>query len=121
MKRRFLFMLLVMTIAAVAASAQQQDPVMTRPQLLPLPKLAPVKLPIRPTTGLGCSPINDDWYREGTLLGTNSAGKVYGMPVDNMLCLVPDGAKTTRMPVKRTTLPEPMPNAFSGRVIQGRR
>ena len=121
MKRHFLFMILLITVATVAASAQQQDPVMTRSQLLPLPKIAPVKLPVRSTTGFACSPIKGEWNKDGVPHGANSLGKVYSMQPDNMLCLVPDGSGTTRMPVKRTKLSEQMPNAFSRRDQQGRR
>jgi hypothetical protein len=59
------------------------------------------------------SPSNKEWYHEGTVADFTSLGKVYRMPIDNMLCLVPDAAKTARMPVKKTRMPEPMPNAFS--------
>lgn len=121
MTHRFLFLIVLITVASIAASAQEQDPVMTRPQFRPFDKIAPVKLPVRPTTGFGCSPIIGNWYQEGTLLGSNSLGKLYRMPVDNSLCLVPDIVKTTRMPVKKTRMPEQMPNAFLRRNEQGRR
>jgi len=115
MKRRFLFMMVLMTITALTVSAQQQEPVMTRSQFTPFKKIAPVKLPVRPmgdTATTKRSSINDKYYQEGMLLGAGSLGKVYRMPVDNMLCLVPDNTKTTRMPVKKTKAPEQMPNGF---------
>jgi hypothetical protein len=60
-------------------------------------------------------PANKEWYHEGTLVDSGSPGKVYRMPVDNMICLVPDATKTARMPEKKSRMPEPMPNAFSWR------
>ena len=116
MKPRFIFTLLFIA-AGTAASAQQQEPVMTRSQFTTLP---PVKLSIRPTADtfalkrlLKDHPTNKEWYHEGTSVDSNSLGKGYRMPVDNMLCVVPDAAKNARMPVKKTRMPEPMPNAFS--------
>jgi hypothetical protein len=111
---------MLLVIAGTAASAQQQEPVMTRSQLIPFEKIPPVKLSARPssdTPTLKRSLINNlntkDWYNEETMVDSTSFGKVYRMPVDNMLCLVPDATKVSRMPVKKTQAPERMPNAFS--------
>jgi hypothetical protein len=114
---------MLLITAGTTASAQQQDPVMTRSQLMPFEKIPPVKLSVKPaadTASLKRSSINTDWYSDGTMVDANSLGKVYRMPVDNMLCLVPDATKTAQMPVKKTQAPERMPNAFSRRGSQGR-
>jgi len=128
MTHRFLFMMLLMTGVAVAASAQKQEPVMTRSQLKPFAKIPPVILPVRPladTATSNRSLVNGtyikNWYHESVLIDTISMGKVYRMAVDNMLCLVPDDAKTARMPVKKIKVPEQMPNAYWRRNEQGRR
>lgn len=121
MRYRFLFTMLLVT-AGTAVSAQQQEPVMTRSQLIPYEKIPSVKLSVRPTSDtptLKRSLINDphikDWYSGETMVDSNSLGRVYRMPVDNMLCVVPDATKASRMPVKKTRVPERMPNAFSRR------
>ena len=119
---RFLFMILLITVGALSASAQQQESVKTRSQLTPFGKVAPVKLPvwsIADTASPKRALTNDihikKWYHDGVLLNANSMGKVYSMPVDNMACLVPDNTRTSRMPVKKSKMPERMPNAFSNR------
>lgn len=121
MRYRFLFTMLLVT-AGTAVSAQQQEPVMTRSQLMPFEKIPPVKLSVRPssdTPTIKRSPINNtynkDWYNEETMVDATSLGKVYKMRVDNMLCLVPNATKIARMPVKKTQAPERMPNAYSRR------
>jgi hypothetical protein len=121
MRPYFLFTMLLIT-AGEAASAQQQEPVMTRSQLTPFEKIPPVKLSVRPASdtptikhSLINNPDTKDWYNEATMVDSTSLGKVYRMPVDNMLCLVPDATKASRMPVKKTQAPERMPNAFSRR------
>jgi hypothetical protein len=113
--------MLLITVAALTTYAQQ-EPVMTRSQLKPFEKIAPVKLSVRhitDTTIPKCAWINNkyikDWYYESIVVDSSSLGKVYRMPVDNMLCLVPDATKTARMPVKKIKAPEQMPNAFSRR------
>ena len=121
MRHRFLFTILLIT-AGAAASAQQQEPVMTRSRLMPLEKIPPVKLSVRPSSDtatpnrslLNYSHIKE-WYYDGMVVDSNSRGKVYRMPVDNMRCLVPYANKTAHMPVKKTQAPERMPNAFSRR------
>ena len=122
MNCRFLFMILLITVGALPASAQQQESVKTRSQLTPFGKIAPVKLPVRSmadTTSPKRALANDiyikKWYHDGVLLNANSMGKVYSMPVDNMACLVSDNTRISRMPVKKTKVPEQMPNAFSRR------
>jgi hypothetical protein len=119
MRYCFLFTIVLVT-AGTAVSAQQQEPVMTRSQLTPFEKIPPVHLLVGPTTDtttLKCSLITNsyikDRYYEDAMVESNSPGKVYRMPVDNMLCLVPDATKTSRMPVKKIKAPERMPNAFS--------
>jgi hypothetical protein len=121
MRPRFLFMMLLIIAGSSAASAQQ-EPVMTHSQLNPFQKIAPVKLSVRritdttiPKRALINNKYIKDWYYEGVLLDSSSLGKVYSMPVDNMLCLVPDATKTACMPVKKIKAPEQMPNAFSRR------
>jgi len=119
MSCRFLFTLLLIT-AGTAALAQNQDPVKTRSQFTQLGKMAPVKFPARSITDTAILkrvlinyPLKKEWYQEGTLVDSSSLAKVYRMPVDKMLCLVPDAAATARMPVKKMQAPERMPNAFS--------
>jgi len=119
MSYRFLFTLLLVT-TAITASAQDQDPVKTRSQFVTLGKISPLKLPGRSIKDTAINkrliinyPIRKEWYHEGTLVDSSSVGKVYRMPVDKMLCVVPDAAKTSRMPVKQLIEPERMPNAFS--------
>lgn len=119
MRYCFLFTIVLIT-AGTAASAQQQEPVMTRPQLMPFEKIPPVHLLVGPTSdtptlkrSLINNPNTPNWYYEGVMVDSTSLGKVYRMPVDNMLCLVPDATKASRMPVKKTRVPERMPNAFS--------
>jgi len=123
MKPCFLFTLLLIT-AGTAASAQQQDPVMTRLEFTPVAKVPPVKLagePVADTATLKSliktRSSNIEWYKEGTVVNATALGKVYQMPVDRMHCLVPDAAKTARMPVKKTRMPEPMPNVCAGKTI----
>jgi hypothetical protein len=119
MRPYFLFTMLLIS-AGTAVSAQQQEPVMTRSQLMPYEKIPSVKLSVRPTAdtptikrSLINNPNTKDWFNEATMVDSTSLGKVYRMPVDNMLCLVPDATKASRMPVKKTQAPERMPNAFS--------
>ena len=121
MRYCFLFTIVLIT-AGTVASAQQQEPAMTRSQLIPYEKIPPVKLSVTPTSDtatLKRSLINNpsipNWYYEGVMVDSTSLGKVYRMPVDNMLCLVPDATKASRMPVKKIKAPERMPNAFSRR------
>jgi len=121
MSNRFLFTLLL-TVAGTAASAQTQDPVKTRSQFTRPGKMEPVKLSaisIKDTAIhrrlLINYPLKKEWYHEGTVVDSGSLGKVYRMPVDNMLCLVPDVGKTARMPVKEMYATERMPNAIPGR------
>jgi hypothetical protein len=74
------------------------------------------KLSIRDTSLLKRSminyPYNKEWYKEGKLFDSVKFGKVYQMPADRMLCIVPDARKNAPMPVKRIGAPERMPNAF---------
>jgi hypothetical protein len=81
---------------------------MTRPQFTPFPKIPPVKLADMPI-----KPARMQAYQDRSLVHSSRLGKVYRMSVDNMLCLVPDANKTAPMPVKKTRMPEPMPNAYS--------
>jgi hypothetical protein len=113
------FFTLLLISAGTAAFAQDQDPVKTRSQFTRLEKISPVKLSARSIKDTATHkrllinyPIKKEWYHEGTLIDSGSLGKVYRMPVDKMLCLVPDAAKTARMPVKKILAPERMPNAF---------
>ncbi|THU34933.1 hypothetical protein FAM09_23365 [Niastella caeni] len=121
MKLRFLFMMLLITVAALSASAQQQESVMTRSQFFSFEKkkIVPVKS-LRLTDTLSHkhllrTNIRKEWYYEGVPVDSSSVEIVYRMPVDKMLCLVPDCTKSANMPVKKTRLPEQMPNAFSRR------
>ena len=110
-------------LAVITTSAQEQDPVIIQPQQFkPFQKIAPVVLPRRYTTD-STSPqlalINslnrNKWYQQGTLIDSVSMVKVYRMPVDKMHCLVPGNNKTAQMPVKRSRIPEQMPNAYPRR------
>ena len=119
MRPCFLFALILLTTGS-AVSAQQQDPVKTRSQFTPITEVPPVKLSIQPASDTSTlrrlvknNPINNEWYQEGAVIDSSRVGKVYRMPVDRMLCLVPDANKTAPMPVKKTRIPEPMPNAYS--------
>ena len=118
MRPYFLFTMLLIT-TGIAASAQQQEPIMTRSQFTPFKKIPPVNLSVGPTSDTATinrslnNPDIKDWYHEGTMVAANNLGKVYRMPVDNMPCLVTDATRTARMPVKKTQIPEQMPNAFS--------
>jgi hypothetical protein len=124
MSYRFLFTLLLITTGTVV-SAQDQDLVKTRAQFARLEKMAPVKFSVSSIKDtailkrllINNYPIKKEWYREGTLVDSGSLGKVYRMPVDNLICLVPDASKTARMPVKEMVTPERMPNAFGRRGI----
>jgi hypothetical protein len=123
MRFRFLFMMICLMLAVITTSAQQQDPVIIQPQQLkPFKKIAPVVLPRRNTadsTSPKLAMINsldrNKWYQQGTLIDSVSMGKVYRMPVDKMHCLVPDNNKTAQMPVKKSRMPEQMPNAYPRR------
>lgn len=115
-------LLSLLLIMAGTAAAQAQDLVKTRSQFTRPGKMAPVKLSalsIKDTATckrvlINC-PVRKEWYHESTVVDSGMLGKVYQMPVDNMLCLVPDAAKTARMPVKDIYETERMPNAFSRR------
>lgn len=118
MKPCFLITLILLTTGS-AVSAQQQDPVMTRSRFTPVVTVPSVKFSIKPGADtsilrrlLKNRPANQEWYQEGIMVDSTQLGKVYRMPIDNMLCLVPDARKTAGMPVKRTRMPEPMPNAY---------
>jgi hypothetical protein len=122
MRSPFFCLMVLFTVATLATYAQQ-EPVMIRPQLMPFKKIAPIVLPVKPagdSTAPKLSLVNSlyikKWYDAAVPVDSVSMGKVYRMPFDNMLCLVPDEKKNSRMPVKKITrMPEPMPNAFRRR------
>jgi hypothetical protein len=112
--------MVLFTVTTLATSAQQ-EPVMTWPELKPFKKHAPIVLRVNPavdSTAPKPSLINSlyikKWYHAGVQVDSVSMGKVYRMPFDNMLCLVPHVTKTSRMPVKKTRVAEQMPNAYPG-------
>jgi hypothetical protein len=57
---------------------------------------------------------NKKWYHAGIQVDSVAMGKVYRMPFDNMLCIVPDATKNSPMPVQRTRRMPKMPNAYRG-------
>lgn len=110
--------MLIMLITVKAAA--QQEPVMTWPEMKPFKKL-PIELQARPTSdsaerklAILNSLYNKQWYQAGVQVDDVSMGKVYRMPIDNMLCVVPDANKNSRMPVQRTRQMPKMPNAYKG-------
>lgn len=121
MRKPFLFLILLITLKASA----QQEPVMTWPEMKPFKKLPTIVMPVKPTTDTFApnrSLINSlyikPWYQAGVQVDSVSMGKVYRMPIDNMLCLVPDVTRNSRMPVQKSRVPEQMPNAFRGPVVR---
>lgn len=118
------FVLLILLIA-VKASAQQ-EPVMTWPEMKPFKKVPPIVFGEKPASdsaepklAILNSLYNKQWYRAGVQVDAVSMGKVYRMPIDNMLCLVPDDTKNARMPMMRKRImPEQMPNAYRGPVVR---
>lgn len=122
MRSPFVFLILLITIKASA----QQEPVMTWPEMKPFKKVPPIvfgeKLAsdsAEPKLAILNSLYNNEWYRAGVQVDAVSMGKVYRMPIDNMLCLVPDANKNSRMPVMRKrVMPEQMPNAYREPVVR---
>lgn len=118
MRSPFLFVSLVFTLSTATAFAQQQDPVMTCPQLKPFEKIEPVIWPVQPKTDSTAprqsinSLYRNNWYKNGVLVDTVPMGKVYRMPLDNMHCLVPYAKNPSRMPVKKAKAVDPMPNPY---------
>lgn len=118
MRSPFVFLILLIAVKAAA----QQEPAMTWPEMKPFKKLPPIILPVKPATdstepklAILNSLYNKEWYHAGVQVDAVSMGKVYRMPIDNMLCLVPDINNNSRMPVMRKrTMPEQMPNAYRG-------
>jgi hypothetical protein len=120
MRSLFVFLILLITVKASA----QQEPVMTWPEMKPFKKLAPIVMRANPTSdstdrksAILNSLYNKQWYHAGVQVDAVSMGKVYQMPIDNMLCVVPDANKNSRLPVMRKRqMPEQMPNAYRGPV-----
>ena len=118
MRSPIVFLVLLITIKAAA----QQEPVMTWPEMKPFKKLPPIVLQVKPTSdsaernlAILNSLYNKQWYQAGVQVDDVSMGKVYRMPIDNMLCIVPDANKNARMPMMRKRImPEQMPNGFRG-------
>jgi hypothetical protein len=122
MRSSFVFLMLLITVKASA----QQEPVMTWPEMKPFKKLPPIVLQVKPTSdsadrkpAILNSLYNMQWYQAGVQVDAVSMGKVYRMPIDNMLCIVPDANKNARMPVlRKRVMPEQMPNAYRGPVVK---
>jgi hypothetical protein len=121
MRNSFFCLILLITLKASA----QQEPVMTWPEMKPFKKLPPIVMQVKPVTDSSApnrSLINSlyikQWYHAGVQVDSVRLGKVYRMPIDNMLCLVPDASKNSRMPVQKSRMPEQMPNAFRGPVVR---
>jgi hypothetical protein len=108
MRNPFLFLMILFTVTTLATSAQFQQPFVR--SIKPVSDSADRKLSILNSL------YNKKWYHAGVQVDAVSMGKVYRMPIDNMLCLVPDEKNTSRMPVQKITrMPEQMPNAFRRR------
>ncbi|HEY8898220.1 MAG TPA: hypothetical protein VIM79_25510 [Niastella sp.] len=122
MRSPFVFLILLITVKAAA----QQEPAMTWPEMKPFKKLPPIVLQVSPATDSADRKLailnalyNKQWYHAGVQVDAVSMGKVYRMPIDNMLCVVPDAGKNSRMPVMRNKImPEQMPNAYRGPVAR---
>jgi hypothetical protein len=117
MRSPFVFVILLITVKAAA----QQEPAMTWPEMKPFKKLPPIVLQVKPVTdsadhkeAILNALYNKQWYHAGVQVDAVSMGKVYRMPIDNMLCVVPDARKNSRMPVQRTRQMPKMPNAYKG-------
>lgn len=108
MRSPFLCLMVLFTVTTLATSAQLQQSFVRIAG--PGSDSADHKLSILNSL------YNKKWYHAGLKVDSVSMGKVYRMPFDNMLCLVPDEKKNSRMPVKKITrMPEQMPNAFRRR------
>lgn len=64
--------------------------------------------------------IAQNWLSQGTWSHNTYRGKVYKMPYDNMLCLVPDSSATKQMPVIKTMPESRMPNAYKRKLPANR-
>ena len=105
MRNPFLCLVVLFIMATITTSAQLRQPFVRT--IKPESDSTARKLAIL------SSLYNKKWYHSGVLVDSVRLGKVYRMPIDNMLCIVPDESKNARMPVQRTRrMPEPMPNAF---------
>lgn len=105
MRNSFLWLVVLFIMATITTSAQLRQPIVR--SIKPESDSTARKLAILNALD------NKKWYHSGVLVDSVAMGKVYRMPFDNMLCIVPDETKNARMPVKRTRrMPEKMPNAF---------
>lgn len=107
MRNPFLCLAVPFLMATITTSAQLRQPIVRT--IRPISDSSARKLSILNSL------YNKEWYHAGVLVDSVQLGKVYRMPFDNMLCIVPDVTKNSRMPVKRSRrMPEQMPNAFPG-------
>lgn len=106
MRNRFLCLMGLFTVATVAASAQLRQPFVST--ATPTSDSAERKLSILNSL------YNKKWYHAGKLIDSVQLGKVYRMPIDNMMCIVPDVTRNARMPVQKARKLPYMPNAYKG-------
>jgi hypothetical protein len=104
MRNRFLCLMVLFTAATVAASSQLRQPFVS------------IASPTSDSAGRKLSILNSlynkKWYHAGKQVDSVQLGKVYRMPFDNMLCIVPDVTKNARMPVQKARKVPYMPNAY---------
>jgi hypothetical protein len=118
MRHRFLFMILF--LAGNVTAFTQEAPGKVQPGLHPIPPMPQVKLqtvpaPVNDSNAIrrpGNAPYIKNWLSAGVVIDSNQRGKVYKMPVDNMRCLAPNVALSAPIPVKRSRIPEHMPNGY---------
>ena len=105
MRNPFLLLAVLFIMATITTSAQLRQPFIRA--IKPESDSTARKLSIINALN------NRKWHYAGRLVDSVPMGKVYQMPFDNMLCIVPDETKNARMPVQRNRrMPEKMPNAF---------
>lgn len=106
MRNPFIWLVVLFIMATITTSAQLRQPFVRT--IKPESDSTARKLAILNALD------SKKWYHAGALVDSVPMGKVYRMPNDNMLCIVPDKTQNARMPVQRSRRMPKMPNAYKG-------
>lgn len=106
MRYSFLWLVVLFIMATITTSAQLRQPFVRT--------IKPTSDSTAPKLSILNALNNKKWYHAGMQVDSVPMGKVYRMPFDKMLCIVPDATKNARMPVQKTRQMPKMPNAYKG-------